>query len=381
MMRALMTWLRVAAPPPWTPYVLLSVAVSEMIYGFTLGLMPGGMPELLGMRDFVWMFVSVWLGARRVSDFHPLFHPKYREWLRLTPWTSRLPLPLGPLHLIPQDALWLALIWSVWHDPQISPLYLPLVFLASYLGVVCFGLAATSESGVGWLLAFGLGEVVRQWHEPLAALVIACWLYFAAWIGLRRSMARFPWPAAWPLGAMQVATWQQPRQWLGWPLDQLLVRRGDLGRRPILKLAAVSLLLGWWAYCSCSLVTNPLDADYAMRLLLLITLTTAVPRRVLRYWIDYRAPISLWGRLWTLRWIIPRYDHILVTPALILLVASLLPLVLAAWQVPMLAAQAATISLVVFLALAMPPSLERWRLSGFFRIVPGGTNRAEFEKI
>lgn len=47
----------------------------------------------------------------------------------------------------------------------------------------------------------------------------------------------------------------------------------------------------------------------------------------------------------------------------------------------MRAALAATISLVVFLALAMPPSFERWRLTGFFRIVPGSTNKVEFEQI
>lgn len=380
-MRSLMTWLRVAAPPPWAPYVLLCVAVPEMIYGFSLWLVPGGVVEVLTPRDLVWMFVSVWLGARRLSDFHPLFHPKYREWLRLTPWTSRLPLPLGPPHLIPQDALWLALIWSVWHDPQISPLYLPLVFLATYLSVVCVALALTGEKGVAWLLAFGLGEVVRQWHEPLTSLVIAAWLYLAAWIGLRRSLTRFPWPGALPVTAVQAALQKQAGQMLGWPLDQLLVRRGNLIRGPMLKSAAISLLIGWWSYCVCSLATNPLVAEMFVRLLLITALAITVSRRALAYWIDYRSPISLWGRLWTFRWIIPRYDHILVTPALIVLVASMMPLILSNWQVPALAALAATISLVVFLALAMPPSFERWRLSGFFRIVPGGTNKAEFEKI
>lgn len=380
-MRALMTWLRVAAPPPWTPYVLLSVAVPEMIFGFTFWLIPGGMAEPLRMRDYAWMFVATWLGARRLSDFHPLYHEKYREWLRLTPWTSRVPLPMGPLHLIPQDGLWLTLIWIVWHNPQFSPLYLPLVFLTAYLVIVCPTLAATGEKSIAWLLAFVLGEVVRQWYEPLTALVAASWLYLAAWVGLRRSLTRFPWPDTAVVRAVQAVRQRQSRQMLGWPLDQLLLRRGGLSRGPILQSTAISLLIGWWAYCVCSLAPNPLDADMLMRMFLVIPLGAAVSRRVLRFWIDYRSPISLWGRLWTLRWIIPRYDHILVTPALMVFVAALLPLVLANWQVPDLAAQAMTISLVVFLALAMPPSLERWRLSGFFRIVPGGTNRAEFEKI
>lgn len=380
-MRALMTWLRVAAPPPWTPYVLLCVAVPEMFYGFSLWLVPGGAVELLGTRDLVWMLITAWLGARRLSDFHPMFHEKYREWLRLTPWTSRLSLPLGPLHLIPQDALWLALIWSVWHDPQIPPLYLPLVFVASYLAIGCAVLALTGEKGVAWLLAFGLGEVVRQWPEPLTALVIAAWLYLAAWVGLRRSLARFPWPGTSPLLIVRAALQKQAGQMLGWPLDQLLVRRGNMSRGPLLKSAAISLLIGWWSYCACSLATNPLVAEMFMRLLFIAALALTVSRRALAYRIDYRSPISLWGRLWTLRWIIPRYDHILVTPALIVLAAAFMPPLLANWQIPALPAQAATISLVVFLALAMPPSFERWRLSGFFRIVPGGTNKVEFEKI
>lgn len=381
MIHSLITWLRVAAPPPWTALVLLPIIGTEAIYAWTLWWVPGGVPEMLKPRDAVWMFIAICLGAWRVIGFHPLRHDPYREWLRLTPWTSRLPLPLGPVHLIPQDGLWLALIWIVWHDPQISRVYLPLVFLTSYLAAVCVSLAATKEQGIAWLLAFALAEVVHRWYEPLTALVLASWLYLAAWIGLRRSLARFPWPGISPARAAQTAMQKQGQQLLGWPLDQLLVRRGTLERRPVLKLLAISLLIGWWAYCAASLVTNPLEAVHLMRFMLIVVSVMAVSGRVFGYWSDYRPPISLWGRLWTLRWIIPRYDHILITPVLVVLAALFVPPVLAAWHVPTLAALAATISLVVFLGLVMPPTFEHWRLTGFFRIMPGSVNKVEFEKI
>lgn len=381
MIRSFMRWSRAGAPSRGAAWLFLGVIGMEAIYAFIIWLGQGGAEEVLWPRDVFWMLLAGLLGVRRVSDFHPYYHDAYGGWLRLTPWTSRLPLPLGPAHLVPQDALRLGLALAVWHDPMISRCYLPLVFLTFYLATLCLSLTATREKGAAWLLAFGLAEVVRQLYQPLPALMVASWLYLAGWIGLRRSLARFPWPNVSPFNAAQAGIPQQTEESLGFPLDQLLVRHGDLARRPIFRPLATSFLIGWWAYCVFSLATNPLRAALWMRTVLIIASALAIFYRTFCYCQDYRPPISLWGRLRAFRWIVPRYDHILVAPALIVLAALLVPRVLFSWQVPALAALAATISLVVFLALAMPPSFERWRLTGFFRIVPGSTNKVEFEKI
>src|SRR4051794_15101064 len=40
----------------------------------------------------------------RVLRFHPKCNQAYAAWLKLSPWTARKPLPLGPIHLVWQDA-------------------------------------------------------------------------------------------------------------------------------------------------------------------------------------------------------------------------------------------------------------------------------------
>src|SRR4051794_28811883 len=38
-------------------------------------------------------------GIARVWAFHPMFSPKYWEWLEAAPWRPGMPLPLGPVVL------------------------------------------------------------------------------------------------------------------------------------------------------------------------------------------------------------------------------------------------------------------------------------------
>lgn len=129
LIRRLIAWIRVAAPPPWAPLLLLPVLAYEAAYGW-IWWRAGSMPELLKPRDGFWMFAALVLGGYRAWAYHPLFHTGYRNWLRLTPWTSRLPLVVGPLQLVPQDLIWLGVGLLAWHDPQISRLNLPLYALA-----------------------------------------------------------------------------------------------------------------------------------------------------------------------------------------------------------------------------------------------------------
>jgi hypothetical protein len=383
MMRAIVQWLRVAAPPRWSGLWLLPIIGFELAYAWSSWKWPGQpLGELLHRRDNLVLLAAFSLGLRRAVDFHPLFHEGYRRWLCVTPWTSRLPLPVGPIHLVLQDALWLGVILALWHDPQCSRLYLPLCFITAYLVVICGSCLATGVEGISCVLAFGLGEVVRQWYTPSTALLVAFWLYLAGWIGVRRSLARFPWTLSrvWEVRSLQAIAEEQKQRMLGWPLDQLRTppSEQEIG---LFQRVVASLLIGWWCYCLSTLITMLPMASKLLGMGLALATLGAVVGRTVGYWLDYRPPISFWGRLWTLRWIIPRYDHILIPPTLILLVAGAMPTVLAGWRLPMEVALSITISLVVFLAISMPPSFDRWRLTGYHRIVPGSTNKQEFEKI
>ncbi|MCA8997513.1 MAG: hypothetical protein KDA80_11010, partial [Planctomycetaceae bacterium] len=49
-------------------------------------------------------------GVYRVAAYHPIYQKEYREWLERTPWRFGLPLPLGPVHLVLQDLVPLAIL-------------------------------------------------------------------------------------------------------------------------------------------------------------------------------------------------------------------------------------------------------------------------------
>ena len=48
---------------------------------------------------------TILLARHRVVAFHPYYRGDYLRWLKSTPWTVRKPLPVGPVELVPQDAL------------------------------------------------------------------------------------------------------------------------------------------------------------------------------------------------------------------------------------------------------------------------------------
>lgn len=383
MIRRIVGWLRVAAPPYWALLLLLPVLGYEAAYLWLQwrGAVPQAAERLLKTRDGFLVIFAIALGGWRAWNFHPLFRNDYRDWLRLTPWTSRMPLPLGPIHLVPQDALWLALALALWHDPQLSRLYPPLWFAFAYLSVICVSCWPTGSITLGYLLAFGLGEVVRQSPAPLAALTMAGWLYLAAWIGLRLMLARFPWQLSWYWNCRSLQAIVDEAKWrtFGWPLDQLQGRWDD----PEVSLVhgtLLSLLAGWWHFCLLSLVI-PQARERLMLFAMWGIACCCIVMRVGGYLTNYRPPINAWGRIFTLRWIVPRYDHILATPVFIYFAASYAPHILAAWKVPAEWGASATVSLVMMLALNMPPSFKRWRLTGFHRVVAGSGNRQEFEQI
>ena len=122
-------WLRVTWPPGWA--LALAALLWAGFDGGSLLLERGlGIPYytmdsvkevILGVASLL----AAGCATFRVAAFHPAFRPGYRQWLCDTPWTSRKPLPLGPIHLVPQDVLLIAisvgLAWP-WLEMQAAAL-------------------------------------------------------------------------------------------------------------------------------------------------------------------------------------------------------------------------------------------------------------------
>src|SRR5262249_4966554 len=137
---------------------------------------------------------AVW----RVQAYHPLYQPAYQTWLAATPWTSRQPLPLGPVHLVPQDVLLVgAAVLLGWLYGDRWAQHLPQVFLVAYLSYLGTSLFLTGAWPWGYTVAFGLGLAIWLWHDWPASLLAALLTYAVAYLGLRRSLAHFPWTTPW----------------------------------------------------------------------------------------------------------------------------------------------------------------------------------------
>jgi hypothetical protein len=378
MIRAVVGWFRLVLPPRWAlGLFLLFVLFNEAAYAWIHVWLqaPQLDPGRLATRDHGMIFACIAFGCFRVLAFHPLYRTGYRRWLELTPWTSDKPLPVGPIHVAPQDVCLFAALLLLLHQPQLSLLRFPLVFLFVHSLFLCFTFFPLGQVWTGYAVAFGLGLVVRTWYDPALATGMATVVYCVAYGGLRRSLADFPWTLdpAWRDVSVQGSTVQvQSIQTLGWPYDQLLP-----AYEPAVSVVhgtALSLLAGWWGYALLSLVDLP-QAKFVMSEMF-ARLGYLVPCfRLLVYISIFRSPINFWGRIWTLRWVIPGYDVVFVVPVLAVVAAHEARRVLESAGVASEIRCCVSVAVAMLLTLNLGPTFRTWRLTGRHRISPGRPNR------
>jgi hypothetical protein len=320
------------------------------------------------------LFLVFVFGVLRASSMHPLVWTNYGSWLERTPWRMPKPLPLGPLHLTLRDGILLALIALALHDAIVSRLLVPLLFLVGYYLASCCLLLVTGEKGFCFALLFGLGLIARLWSDLPEAVAAAVLCYPLAVWGLHRALARFPWSTSLLRRAIDVlrnaglqisgdrfaATPQ-----LGWPCDIIRPRSSPSGIS-YLDGTIVSLLAGWTLY---GVASNRDARDFSLGLGVIIVIVIALSR-IGWYCQSYRPPISLWGRIWTGRWIIPGYDKVLVPSIAVLVIAVITSRLLERRILEPHILLPGAISLALLVLLNSGPSLEEWRLTGLHRIVP-----------
>jgi hypothetical protein len=154
---------------------------------------------------------------------------------------------------------------------------------------------------------------------------------------------------------------------LGWPFDH--IRPRDVARSISYRDGTMlSLLIGWWllvAIQRIALLQQPQTWHFGFSLAFIPLMS-----RLQTYCLGYASPISLWGRILTLRWIIPGHDQVFLAPMAIVVVAGcgeVLVLQFPAF-VPYIAP--AGVTLIFLCAFNLGPSLKRWRLTGNHRLVP-----------
>jgi hypothetical protein len=330
-------------------------------------------PGVLTLRALCFFY-----GVYRVTRFHPYFHPGYCRWLASTPWVDRKPLPLGPVHLVWQDAFVLVpLALLSLFQVDLDPLTLVPVLMGGYLVLLSLTFIEPGLAGFAYALAFGLGLLVRLWPIPWACALAAVGSYLVGYVGLRCWLRK-------SLRVINLSQLESPtnlsesptepaldRSGLGWPFNQLGPKWLSRARISSGHAVVVSLLAGWWLYACAALVRHPMNARQLLSVVAVISVSGVVAGRTALYCNGYAAPISFWGRVWTLRWIIPGYDQVFLGPVLALLGGLFFLRQFDLANLDALYAFPIAMSFALFVALAMPPSLKAWRLTGNHRIVGG----------
>ena len=388
MIRSTVRWIRAVLPPWWAVLgFLLFYLIVEGLYLWIAWLFGFREAEeqFRQMRQTTVGFGCAGYGLFRFGVFHPLFRPDYRRWLEVMPWTSDKPLPMGPIHVVPQDLVVLGTMWLLMHDPEFAFQIVCLSFLVPYLILSCVSLRATGLTWTAYGLAFGLGLVARMAAKPyLAVGVAAVLLYPLALAGLRTSLRRFPWDGLndWERALSQFKSKQRELRAaeLGWPLDRL---KPALPKLPFGRTDGVlfSLLVGWVVYSAMGPHVEMQQRYAALGPLYGAVFVGCVLGRLFLYCQHHWPPISLWGRIRTFRWIVPGYDKVFVAPICTLIVNVLIWATVVGLDVRADVAMPIGISLMLLVTLNMGPSVTAWQFTGGHRLAPGLVKDPRFVQL
>lgn len=359
------------------------------------------------------LVMLVWAGLRALA-YHPLTNSTYLTWLRTTPWQPGKPLPLGPLGATTQDCLVLAAMSLVTHIFTRVDLYvIPMVFLTAYCITALSILVRAGEKPCAYAVAFGLGVPLGLLVWPWGSFAGLVALYGVAHWGLERSLCRFPWEpdvSATVLSGRfsRSGTLSVPEQEsfksaglgdralrhlvndLGWPMRSLRYRwlRPRLSRIDAVLLAFLPgyyVGLATFVYSFYSRNQTGLaegNSAQPMTGVLSIMFVVAALVRLMGYLNGHTSPISLSGRLYTGRIIIPGYDIVFVTPLAAALAGVGTAVEMARHGFNSGSVAAGSITVFLLILLNGGPSMCRWRLTGAFRLAPGAiTKNPEYVKL
>jgi hypothetical protein len=312
-------------------------------------------------------------GLYRAGSFHPFFRAGYRQWLETTPWSLGKPLPVGPAHLVWEDAVIIALMGlPEWLPGDVQPLASYCVAIGGYLMALSLTFSKTGAWGYQFAVLFGVGLALRLWRERPEVYASAALLsYLVGLIGLRRSLRHWPWAEVKPIDMNQQVIAIRASL-LGWRYDRL-GPRNDLPPGPLDGWTSflTALIAGWWCYViehvipdngGQFMMVRSMVMNYSL-FLITIRLTTTIA--------GYSPPISVAGRLARFRPLIPSYDQIFLTPIAAALAVTIGPNALEQAGIPRDVAIAVCASLAMMALWLGGPERRTWQLTAKHRITAG----------
>ncbi|MHC4153373.1 MAG: hypothetical protein ACYST6_00385 [Planctomycetota bacterium] len=310
---------------------------------------------------------SVLYAYYRVRTFHPSYNRSYREWLCVIPWSADHPLPKGPIRLVWVDVVMLAILYLLAYFNLPSAATAPVIaFLIVYVALLLLTFEA-DQIHIPTIALFLAPFAIYPSRNVYVAILVLLALYVLCLWGLRQYLKDFPWNTKyWKADPLEELRKQAIRlRVIGWPFKYLNIHDSlGVSFRAALVL---SFLLTWWLHVIFSATDEPPRLAFLIGFFIAFVLNV-VFFRTFTYAGIYRPPISLLGRIFTGRLIIPRYDKIFLAPICILLAGTLLPAVLVRAGMNPVWSLELSFFVALFLALSLPPKLRDWRLTGPHRI-------------
>jgi hypothetical protein len=339
------------------------------------------LPELTRMRIVVLGFAAAAYALFRLWRFHPACNSAYSAWLEMSPWTANRPLPLGPIHLVWQDAVVVGVLaavakWRTDMNPFIPLIAFAMTYLCGLNLLLAFTRRWASCQTLGFLWPALMLPGARGWPgiAALAGIVIVLWQ------GTRASLRAFPHgfmqgfsrtsgsllssllQAEIRIPGARSSTLATSSKEIGWPY---------LALSPKIDLPSVStktsfllgLLFGWWTFC----LSLAFEGAIPREMILVMGAVIAVIR-LLIYCANVAPPFDIWGRFTSGRLILPEFDRVFLTPLGVILLAvvgaGLMRRIDSGAQA---AVGACVVGVIWFALLAGGPSLRNWFLTGQHR--------------
>jgi len=154
----------------------------------------------------------------------------------------------------------------------------------------------------------------------------------------------------------------------GWLYQMLKIYNPEI-KINLTMAIGIAALATWWIHGVLWLIGEP-DNVEAVQIVVFFGIPILILTRVLVYLNPgYRAPMSFWGRLFTLRWIIPRYHIVYAAP--VCMVAALVLMLMFGHLLGLSYIHRCELLVFVelFMAMSLPPRRVDWWLTGAHRMV------------
>jgi hypothetical protein len=363
-------WIAVRTIAVMVGWYLLVGLFERLILGLLSDVAAAAMDAQLALEKMQYVGICAAIGvyaALRVGGYHPLGNPNYSRWMSTTPWHKGVGLPLGPSHLVWEDFVAVGVagvgVWLAGND-----WFIPIVvFAAGYtLSLICAAPRWTPRL-VEYFTGFGWAGVMLWWGRSWVVVALVAAIVVVSQIGLRIVLAQFPWNTKLDEERRREEASRAANVWQLGP-------QPPPARIPLIHGLLVPVMVGCWIYCLMvsAQARWTWEGDSSPLALLGVGILALGAIRWLAFRINVLPPISIWGRLWTGRWIIQGYDQILVVPIVLWLVGAAMLIVSVRANVWPPTATAVIAAVMLICATNFPPTRRRWFLTGHLRIVLRG---------